>query len=52
MIMAVAGGAVMPFLMGVTSDLWGATASLFILVACIAYFLVIARVVLNIRYED
>jgi hypothetical protein len=38
--------------MGVTSDLWGATASLFILVACIAYFLVIARVVLNIRYED
>jgi fucose permease len=52
MIMAVAGGAVMPFLMGVTSDLWGATASLFILVACIAYFLFISKVVLNIKYED
>ena len=52
MIMAVAGGAVMPFLMGVTSDLWGATASLFILVACIAYFLVISKVVLNIKHED
>jgi len=52
MIMAVAGGAVMPFLMGVTSDIFGATASLFILVACIAYFLFISRVVLNIKYEE
>lgn len=45
MIMAVAGGAVMPFIMGLVSDSLGALAGLFVPALCLSYFIFVSRLI-------